>query len=136
MGSTHANSDWVGFIVDKWRTFRKIRAAKRELAELDSSEVANIAADLGISAADLHTLVASGECAADLLGRRLAALGINPDRIGPAVMRDLQLHCVQCKSKTLCEHELEDKPPTATWPKYCPNEQTIDTIKNFGAKAR
>src|SRR5437588_468031 len=34
-------------------------------------------------------------------------------------------------SKQLCAHELEDKPKDATWPKYCPNEQTIEALEIY-----
>jgi hypothetical protein len=40
-------------------------------------------------------------------------------------MRDLQRCCSMCRDKTLCVHELEDKPRQAMWPKYCPNEYTL-----------
>jgi hypothetical protein len=43
-------------------------------------------------------------------------------------MRDLQRCCSNCDSKQLCAHELEDKPKGASWPKYCPNEQTIAAL--------
>ena len=43
-------------------------------------------------------------------------------------MRDLQRCCANCLSKTLCAHELEDRPKGARWPKYGPNELTIHTL--------
>ena len=51
-----------------------------------------------------------------------------PGRYAVAVMRDLQRCCSQCGDKALCEHELEDHPKSTSWPKYCPNEQTIDAL--------
>ena len=125
-----AHRGLVGSLVKKWKDFREVRAAQKELAVLDSSVVARIAADLGISATDLRALAASDRDAADLLKRRLCELRIDPNSIDPAVMRDLQLHCAQCTEKRLCEHELADKPAAASWPKYCPNELTITVVKN------
>jgi len=87
-----------------------------------------MARDLGTSVSELRILVGYDEDAADLLQRRLRDLRIDPARIEPAVMRDLQRCCSQCGVKTLCEHELEDRPKAAAWPKYCPNEQTIDAL--------
>jgi hypothetical protein len=119
----------MGSLRGKWKTYWEKRAAINELAKCDPSEVARIAEDLGISTAELRFLAASDKGAAGLLLRRLQALRVDPKSIDPAVMRDLQLRCAQCDSKKLCSHELEDKPAAASWPKYCPNEQTIEVVK-------
>jgi hypothetical protein len=91
-------------------------------------EVARIAQDLGISAADLCVLASRDQRAADLLYRRLETLRLDPTSVDPAVMRDLQRCCSNCGSKLLCAHELEDKPKDASWPKYCPNKHTIAAL--------
>jgi Family of unknown function (DUF6455) len=90
--------------------------------------VARVAQDLGISAADLRFLASQDKTAADLLNRRLETLRLDPTSIDPALMRDLQRCCSICDSKQLCAHELEDKPQSASWPKYCPNEATIAAL--------
>ena len=126
----------VGSIARKWKSFWEIRAAQQELAGCDPSEVARIAADLGISTDELRVLAACDKGAADLLRRRLRELRVDPQRVDPAVMRDLQLHCAQCDSKVLCAHELDDKPIAASWPAYCPNELTIEAIKPASPKTR
>ena len=107
------------------KVFWKKRAAANELAGCDASEVARVAQDLGISAADLRILARRDKTAADLLRRRLETIRLDPTSVNPALMRDLQRCCSNCESKQLCAHELEDKPKGATWPKYCPNEWTI-----------
>ena len=119
----------MGSFIEKWKNFWEKRAAINELANCDPSEVARIAEDLGVSATELRFLAASDKRAADLLKRRLQTLRVDPTSVDPAVMRDLQLHCAQCDSKKLCAQELEDKPSTSSWPKYCPNEQTIEAVK-------
>ena len=110
---------------EQWKSFWARRAAVNELANCDRMQVAGIAQDLGISAADLFLIANRDRSTADLLNCRLNALRVDPKRIHPAVMRDLQRCCSNCHSKQLCAHELEDKPTGATWPKYCPNEDTI-----------
>ena len=110
------------------RAFWRKRAAFNELASCDALEVARVAQDLGISAADLRILASRDKTAADLLDRRLEALRLDPTSIDPALMRDLQRCCSSCDSKQLCAHELEDQPKAASWPKYCPNEETIAAI--------
>jgi len=110
------------------KAFWSKRAAVNELAGCDASELARVAQDLGISAADLCILANRDKTAADLLKRRLETLRLDPTSVDPALMRDLQRCCSNCDSKQLCAHELEDKPKGATWPKYCPNEETIATL--------
>jgi len=110
------------------RAFWRKRAAFNELASCDALEVARVAQDLGISAADLRILASRDKTAADLLDRRLEALRLDPTSIDPALMRDLQRCCSSCGSKQLCAHELEDQPKAASWPKYCPNEETIASL--------
>ena len=110
------------------KSFWTKRAAINELAGCDALEVAHIAQDLGISAADLRVLASRDRTAADLLKRRLETLRLDPTSVDPEVMRDLQRCCSNCDSKQLCAHELEDKPKGASWPKYCPNEQTIAAL--------
>jgi uncharacterized protein DUF6455 len=110
------------------KAFQARRAAVNELANCSESELARVAQDLGISAADLRVLASRDKTAADLLYRRLGSLQLDPTSIDPILMRDLQRCCSNCDSKQLCAHELEDKPKGASWPKYCPNEQTIAAL--------
>jgi hypothetical protein len=116
------------------KAFLARRAAIDELAACDVSEVARVAQDLGISPADLCALAARDRTAADLLNRRLATLRVNPISADPVLMRDLQRCCSSCDSKQLCVHELEDRPQIASWPKYCPNKETIAHLANGGAQ--
>ena len=110
------------------KVFWKKIAAVNEFAGCDPSEIARVAQDLGVSVADLHVLASRDKTAADLLHRRLETLRLDPTSVDPALMRDLQRCCSMCDSKQLCVHELEDKPKEASWPKYCPNEETIAAL--------
>jgi hypothetical protein len=103
-------------------------AVVNELAHCDASEIARVAQDLGISVADLRILASRDKTAADLLYRRLETLRLDPTSVDPALMRDLQRCCSNCDNKQLCAHELKDKPKGASWPKYCPNEETIAAL--------
>ena len=118
----------ISFLTEAGKAFWRKIAAVNELAGCDALEVARVAQDLGISDADLRTLANRDKTAADLLKRRLETLRLNPTGVNPALMRDLQRCCSNCNSKQLCAHELEDKPKGASWPKYCPNEETIAAL--------
>ncbi len=118
----------VHAVSEAWKKWQKRRARLAEFDHSDSAEMQHIAHDLGASVSELRILAGQDENAADLLLRRLHDLNLDPAKVEPAVMRDLQRCCSQCGDKTLCEHELEDRPKSANWPKYCPNEQTIEAL--------
>lgn len=118
----------VQMFFDIWKNWQKRRARLAEFDNCDSAEMQRMALDLGTSVSELRILAGHDEDAAELVRRRLHSLKIDPATIEPAVMRDLQRCCSQCGAKTLCAHELEDNPKAKSWPKYCPNEQTIDAL--------
>jgi Family of unknown function (DUF6455) len=122
-------------LVELWRgLFEAARRLSRrhtsvnEIGRLEPRELACIAHDLGVSPAELRVLAAQDKSAADLLLRRMETVRLDPAQVDPAVMRDLQRCCSKCKDKVLCLHDLEDRPREATWPKYCPNEQTLAAL--------
>jgi hypothetical protein len=74
--------------------------------------------------------------AADLLPRRMGALGLDPTetaRQEPAVLRDMQRLCSFCQSKGRCEHDLDLAARNPVWEKYCPN---VGTLKDLQAEKR
>ena len=116
-------------VFDAFGNWWKRRASIAAFDQIGADEAQNVARDLGTSIAELRLLAGHGADSADLLQRRLLDLKIDPAAVDPAVLRDLQRCCSQCREKVLCEHELDDHPRSAEWPKYCPNEQTIDALK-------
>jgi len=118
----------LGRVMEFWKSLGARRAAVNELARADGAEMARIAQELGVSPDELYRLAGRDKTAADLLYRRLQSLRLDPKSIDPAVLRDLQRCCSNCGSKQLCAYELEDKPKAASWPKYCPNEDTIAAL--------
>ncbi|MGZ5843305.1 MAG: DUF6455 family protein [Xanthobacteraceae bacterium] len=106
----------------KW--FRR-KISVNELAASASEELPRIAHELGISIAELRVLAKRDETAADLLYQRMKQLRLDRNSVDLAVLRDLQRCCSNCDLKQLCAHEIEDKPKGASWPQYCPNEQTL-----------
>jgi hypothetical protein len=99
-----------------------------EFDRLDGQEKTRIANELGISGDELRILASKDKNSADLLLRRMETIGLQPCNINPAVMRDLQRCCSNCRDKVVCLHELEDKPRKVTWPSYCPNEATLGAL--------
>ena len=114
--------------IDASKNWLQRGASVNEVATLDSEELSCIAHELGISVAELRVLAAHDKNAADLLYRRMEQLRLDRNHVDIAVLRDLQRCCSNCDLKQLCAHELEDKPRDATWPQYCPNEQTLAAL--------
>jgi hypothetical protein len=98
---------------------------------MEPRELGRLAQDAGVTFTDLIALARRDGDAAELLGRRLAELGLDPNRIDPKVLRDLQRCCSLCESKELCAHELDDKPKVAGWPRYCPNATTLSALTDM-----
>ena len=120
----------LNFFADAAKAFWQRTVAINELTTCDVVELERVALDFGVSSADLRSLASRDKTAADLLNRRLETLRLDPTSVDSVPMRDLQRCCSNCGSKQLCAHELEDKPTNASWPKYCPNEETIAAITN------
>jgi hypothetical protein len=117
-------------IIRRWRGWRARRADLAALSRCDAAESERIARDTGVDSAGLHDLVARGGDA-DLLPRRMAALGLDADataRQEAAVMRDMQRLCSLCQSKGRCEHDLDVAARAPHWETYCPNAGVLSDL--------
>jgi hypothetical protein len=123
----------LGFIARWWSNWTRRNAASRELECCGASEIAHLAHDLGVSSSELRTLAGRWPDAADLLGRRMKAHGLDDSQIGqsqPEVLRDLQRVCGQCAAEGRCEHDLNRDPQDRAWRDYCPNVVTLDALRS------
>jgi uncharacterized protein YjiS (DUF1127 family) len=110
---------------DRWRQ-------RGELAALDRTELDRLAADLGMTSRDVEHLVELGPDSAELLYRRLAALGMTRaevERIAPGLARDLERTCACCDHKHVCEVDLSSRPDATDWHDYCPNAIALESAK-------
>ncbi|MCC6947977.1 MAG: hypothetical protein IT539_09460 [Bradyrhizobiaceae bacterium] len=107
-------------------------AALRKSAEIDridSRELDRLAADAGISVAELRSFAAAWPDSAALLDRRLAYLNLtHVAQANPDVFRDMQRVCTQCGVKGRCEHDMDRDPADPVWQRYCPN---VDTLRGL-----
>ena len=120
----------IGAIVDwvnKYRTFVGLAALGRCTPE----DVRQIAHELGMSPGELRELATKGPNSADLLGKMLAALKVDPNELSKeniAVMRDLQRLCVSCDHKGRCRRELAAGTAAEHFHEFCPNAFTLDAL--------
>jgi hypothetical protein len=109
-------------IAERWQRWKDRRV---DVLELDSCEVERIAADLGMSTAELRRATANGPDAARELHDRLVALHLeqeaSADRL---VKRDLERVCSLCDSKRRCRSDLAQE-SVSVQDAYCPNRDTL-----------
>ena len=95
-------------------------------------DIGGFAAELE-AALDLRALARRGPEEANLLPRRLAELGLDPDeiaRLEPALFRELHWHCTLCDSKGECSVDLAGDAPACeergdAWHGYCRNAEAL-----------
>jgi len=122
----------LGAIAGWWRNWMNRRSAIHDLSCCGAEETAHIARDVGVGASELRTLAGKWPDRADLLSRRIAAIGLEASRIQgaePQVMRDLQRVCTQCADHSHCERDLHRDQRDRTWRDYCPNVATLDALR-------
>jgi len=121
----------LGRVRDWWR-------AQEELRLLDPREISRVAEDLGLSSHALKDLIARGPDAADLLYKRMRALGISKadvDHAAHGMLRDLQRTCACCSEKGICEMDLAKHPDDPVWKSYCPNAVTLESLTKLKVRA-
>jgi len=125
----------VAPLADWWRRHATIRENLDDLEAFGPAEMARMAQDVGIPASDLRELARHCSDAADLLERRLEALGVSASELAktaPAELRDMERLCTLCHSKGRCARDLGADPSDPVWRQYCPNEQTLVALAREG----
>ena len=125
----------IGPFAEWWRRRALVRENLSDLDAFGSEEMARMAQDVGISASDLRALATHCTGAADLLDRRLEALGVNTEELAhaaPSELRDMQRLCTMCESKGRCARDLAADPDDSVWRQYCPNHETLMELARTG----
>lgn len=118
-------------IADRIRNWLKLRAEERELHALPDHMLQEIAHDVGLSVSDLTSLKVENPGASTLMPQRLEAMGIDANYVRnsePAVYRDLERVCGQCKSWAQCEQDMAHGDVETGQCSYCGNAATIDAL--------
>jgi len=121
-----------GPITQWWQERKGIRGSLAQLGQCGPDEIERIAHDLSITSGELRTLARNGVDSARLLYRRMADLGLKPDKVTraePKVMRDLQKLCTMCASKARCAHDFARSADSSAWQAYCPNDDTLNALQ-------
>jgi hypothetical protein len=110
----------------------KARAARdSELAGLSRTDIAALAADLGLSEADFRDVLPRTEDNSRLMDRMILARGLDPAMLRhrlAALMRDLELTCTRCPDTARCRRELDAGTAATQCHAYCLNADTFDDL--------
>ena len=123
---------YVAALIERWRSWRERNRTLADLSACGDAEVAHMAADIGIPAAERRALAAHDRHDADLLRERLAALHLDAEAVAqqaPVAMREMQRLCTLCESKGRCTNDLMRDPNGTAWQGYCPNAEALTTLK-------
>jgi len=102
-----------------------------EFGGLDTHWLERIAQDCGMTSRELKDLAVRGPHAADLLYRRMEALGLtvaDVDRLTHGLMGSLERTCTLCSAKTECSRGLAGQPDDGAWAGYCPNAEALMSV--------
>ena len=127
----------LGAIAGWINKYRNAAGFDDEISQCSPDEIRQIARELGVSVSELRVMSAKGPNAANLLGKMLTALSMEPDRLtksDPAAMRDLQRVCLNCSCKDRCQHELTKHTAAENFRSFCPNAFTLDALSQSNHK--
>jgi hypothetical protein len=122
-------------LAEWWRRHAIIKENLADLEALGPEETALMAQDVGLAPGDLRQLARHYTNAAELLEKRLDALGLSSAELAQtaqAELRDMERLCTLCQSKGRCARDLANNPDDPAWHRYCPNEQTLTSLARGG----
>lgn len=114
-----------------WRNWKSSRARITELSNFTSHELHDVARDAGVATEELKALAGKWPGSADLLSRRMAALGLDAAELArsePITSYDLKKSCSLCASKRRCEHDLVKDSTNPIWNEYCLNSGRLSAL--------
>lgn len=124
-------------LVARWREYQANVAGIREMEACGPEMVAQMAGELGMSAAELEQVVSHGAGADKLMERMIAAFGLDAGQLQrqqPAVVRDMSILCSLCETKGRCVHELDAGTAADHAHEFCPNANTFELLLTEIAK--
>lgn len=128
---TYAEADRAGLLARALDWIKARLAHDQELATLAQFDLDYMAADLGVTHADLQAILPRDADNSLLMDRMVQARGLDPDALraaGGSLLRDVELTCARCASTRRCRHELAAGTAAANGHAFCGNATTFDEI--------
>jgi hypothetical protein len=96
-----------------------------------------------VGSADLRAFVRCSRNDANLLARRMVALGLDPYELtlsDPALVRHVQKQCTLCDNRECCLQAFAREPSGVAlrddWRDYCPNALALDMLVGLQSRSR
>lgn len=110
----------------------KTRAARdNEIAALSYGDLRYLAADLGVTEADLLDVVPRNTDNSGLMDKMMRARGLDPDAVRRSfsgLVRDMEVTCSRCRNAGTCQRELKAGTAAAHNHEFCGNAQAMDEL--------
>lgn len=116
-----------------WGNFRDRAESRNELASMSSDDIDLLAADCGLTPAQLKSMMQRGPHAADELAELIKALDIDEARLKAANRRnfnDMKLTCAECGRKSECRRSLRNGTAAQDYGSFCDNAELLGEAKN------
>ena len=123
-----ADHGLAGRLLD-WLRARARR--NQELANLSRTDLDCMAADLGVTQADLMDVLPRAADNTVQMDRMMQARGLDPDRVRRqlgALVRDMELACTRCHATGRCSRDLRAGIADQHCHAYCANADAIDAL--------
>ncbi len=115
----------------------KARASRdNEMAAMSRMDMHYLAADLGITEADLREVVPRVTDHSELMNKMMRARGLDPDvvrRSFSAVVRDMEITCSRCRESRICRRELKSGTAAVYCHDFCANADAMDKLRETQA---
>jgi hypothetical protein len=110
----------------------KARALRdNELGAMSRDDMHFLAADLGITEADLKDVAPRVTDHSDLMDQMMRVRGLDPDNVRrhfSALVRDMELTCTRCPDVRHCRRELAAGRAAEHCHEFCPNAEAMDEL--------
>jgi hypothetical protein len=136
---THKRRSFIDAILQWWRFWVNNGPILAIPACYAESEVERLANNIGMPASEIRRLANLGPEAAELLLRRMAALGLDHRTVvqmQPQMFRNLQRTCTLCESHRQCARDLSRYSDDRAWEGYCPNVAALRALGGLPGAAR
>ena len=115
----------------------KARASRdNELAAMSRMDLHYLAADLGITEADLRDVAPRITDHSELMDRMMRARGLDPSAVRrsfAALVHDMELTCTRCREARVCRRELDAGTAEMYCHDFCANAEAMDEMRQAGA---
>jgi len=115
-----------------WQNRKEANRELEEISSLSAEDLAEVAADCGVSTYDLITIIKAGPHAADELAEMMKALNIDPDAVDRTdrhFFHDMMAVCAECGAKGECRYDLRRGLAADRYVHYCPNAEQLDMLR-------